>query len=96
MKDITVEDVDYAARLAKLDLSEEEKSSMTSQLRDILRYVAKLNELNTDDVEPTAHVLPLKNVWRPDRREASLNREKLLNIAPKAHEGQVRVPRVLE
>ena len=96
MKDITVQDVEYAATLAKLDLSEEEKSSMTSQLRDVLRYVAKLNELNTDDVEPTAHVLPIKNVWRADKREESLSREKVLKIAPKAHEGQVRVPRVVE
>ncbi len=96
MKEITVEDVEYAAKLAKLDLSEEEKKSMTSQLRDVLRYMAKLNELNTDDVEPTAHVLPIKNVWRPDKREPSLSRENVLKIAPKAHEGQVRVPRVVE
>jgi len=96
MKEITVEDVEYAARLAKLELSEEEKRSMTSQLRDVLRYVAKLNELNTDDVEPTAHVLPIKNVWRPDVREESLPQEKVLGIAPKARDGQHRVPRVVE
>ncbi len=96
MKEISLEDVEYAARLAKLDLSEEEKVSMTSQLGDILGYVAKLNELDTDDVEPTAHVLPIKNVWRPDKREESLSREKVLQLAPKAHEGQVRVPRVVE
>ncbi|NQT82455.1 Asp-tRNA(Asn)/Glu-tRNA(Gln) amidotransferase subunit GatC [bacterium] len=96
MKEITIEDVEYAARLAKLDLSEEERKSMTSQLRDILGYVAKLSELDTDDVEPTAHVLPIKNVWRPDERQKSLNQEEVLKIAPKAHEGQIRVPRVLE
>ncbi len=96
MKEITVEDVEYAARLAKLDLSEEEKRSMTSQLREILGYVAKLGELNTEDVEPTAHVLPIKNVWRADRRGESLSQEKVLKIAPKAQEGMLRVPRVLE
>jgi len=96
MKEITIEDVEYAARLAKLDLSEEERKSMTSQLRDILGYVAKLSELDTDDVEPTAHVLPVKNVWRTDERQRSLSQEKVLKIAPKAHEGQIRVPRVLE
>jgi aspartyl-tRNA(Asn)/glutamyl-tRNA(Gln) amidotransferase subunit C len=96
MKEITVEDVEYAARLARLELTEEEKRSMTSQVRDVLRYVAKLNELNTDDVEPTAHVLPLKNVWRADKREESLDQEKVISIAPKARDGMLRVPRVVE
>ncbi len=96
MKEITVEDVEYAARLARLELTEQEKKSMTAQLRDVLQYVAKLNELNTDDVEPTAHVLPIKNVWRPDERQESLDVEKLLKIAPKAREGMLRVPRVVE
>lgn len=96
MKEITVEDVEYAARLARLEVTEEEKKSMTSQVRDVLRYVAKLNELNTDDVEPTAHVLPLKNVWRPDKRGKSLDQEKVLGIAPKAQEGMLRVPKVVE
>ena len=106
MKEITVEDVEYAAKLAKLDLSEEEKESMTSQLREVLNYMAKLNELNTDDVEPTAHVLPIKNVWRADEREPSLEQDKtflsrrgprwVMRIAPKSHEGQIRVPRVVE
>lgn len=96
MKEITVEDVEYAANLAKLDLSDEEKESMTSQLREVLNYMAKLNELNTDDVEPTAHVLPIKNVWRADEREPSLEQDKVTKIAPKSHEGQIRVPRVVE
>jgi len=96
MKEITVDDVEYAARLARLELTEEEKRSMTAQVRDVLQYVAKLNELNTDDVEPTAHVLPLKNVWRADKTEQSLHQEKVLGIAPKAHNGMLRVPRVVE
>ncbi len=96
MKEITVEDVEYAARLAKLDLSEDEKRSMTSQLREVLNYMDKLNELNTDDVEPTTHVLPIKNVWRADEREPSLEQDKVITIAPKSHEGQIRVPRVVE
>ncbi|MDP2895634.1 MAG: Asp-tRNA(Asn)/Glu-tRNA(Gln) amidotransferase subunit GatC [bacterium] len=96
MKEITVDDVEYAARLARLELTDEEKKSMTAQVRDVLNYVAKLNELNTDDVEPTAHVLPIKNVWRPDRREESLKADDVLGMAPKTHNGMLRVPRVLE
>ncbi len=96
MKEITVEDVKYAARLARLELTEEEKKSMTAQVRDVLNYVAKLNELNTDDVEPTAHVLPIKNVWRPDQRAESLKADDVLKIAPKTQDGMLRVPRVLE
>ncbi len=96
MKEITVEDVEYAARLARLKLTDEEKKSMTSQVRDVLHYVAKLGELNTEDVEPTAHVLPIKNVWRADEREESLSPEKVLGIAPKAQDGMLRVPRVVE
>ena len=96
MKEITVDDVEYAARLARLELTEDEKKSMTAQVRDILNYVAKLNELNTDDVEPTAHVLPIKNVWRPDQRTDSLKANDVLKIAPKTHDGMLRVPRVLE
>jgi aspartyl-tRNA(Asn)/glutamyl-tRNA(Gln) amidotransferase subunit C len=96
MKEISVEDVEYAARLARLELTEEEKRSMTAQVRDVLQYMAKLNELNTDDVEPTAHVLPIKNVWRKDHRGESLKPEEVLKIAPKSQEGMLRVPRVLE
>lgn len=96
MKEITVDDVEYAARLARLELTDEEKKSMTAQVRDVLNYVAKLNELNTDDIEPTAHVLPIKNVWRPDRREESLKADDVLGMAPKTHDGMLRVPRVLE
>ena len=96
MKEISKEDVEYAAKLARLELTEDEKESMTSQLRDVLRYVAKLNELDTDAVEPTAHVLPIKNVWRQDVPEESLPLEKVLKIAPKAHDGMLRVPRVIE
>lgn len=96
MKDITVDDVEYAAKLARLELTEEEKTSMTAQVRDVLSYVAKLNELNTDDVEPTAHVLPIKNVWRPDLGAESLKADDVLQIAPKARDGMLRVPRVLE
>jgi len=96
MKEISVEDVEYAARLARLELTEEEKESMTAQVRDVLQYMAKLNELNTDEVEPTAHVLPIKNVWRQDERAESLKPEVVLKIAPKTQDGMLRVPRVLE
>ena len=93
---ITKKDVDYIARLAKLKFSEEEKERFTSQLAKIVGYIQKLNELNTEGVEPTAHVLPLKNVTRPDEVRPSLDRAVILELAPRSGEGFIKVPQVIE
>jgi aspartyl-tRNA(Asn)/glutamyl-tRNA(Gln) amidotransferase subunit C len=66
---ITKKDVEHVARLARLALSEEEKERYTAQLGSILEYIGKLNELDTRDVPPTSHVLPMSNVWREDATE---------------------------
>ena len=96
MKEITVKEIEYIAELARLHLTDEEKKLITPQLQDILSYVEKLNELDTAGVEPTAHILPLKNVWRPDERKKSLDQQKVPEMAPKKQEGMFRVPRVIE
>ena len=96
MKEIGTEDVEHVAMLARLELDEGEKQAMTSQLRDILHYVEKLNELDTEAVEPTAHILPVRNVARPDEVRPSLGPEAVLQNAPKRTGQLFQVPRVVE
>ena len=68
---ITVKEVEYVARLAYLDLDQGEKEKFTDQLNRILEYMEKLNELDTSEVEPTSHVLPMINAFREDKVEDS-------------------------
>lgn len=89
-------DIEYVARLARLQLSKEEKERFAKQLADILRYVEKLNQLDTKNVEPTAHILPMKNIWRKDKTQVSLRHELLKRIMPEEHEGFFKVPPVIE
>lgn len=93
---ITLKDVEHVANLARLELSNEEKEQFTGQLNAILKYAEKLNGLNTDDVEPTSHVLPITNVMREDVTRESLPIEKVLLNAPDEEEGHFKVPAVLE
>lgn len=93
---IQVKDVEYVAKLARLNLSDEERETFTGQLNAILQYADKLNELNTDDVEPTTHVLHLSNVMREDVVKESLPQEKVFLNAPEEEDGQFKVPAVLE
>ncbi|MFD1884119.1 Asp-tRNA(Asn)/Glu-tRNA(Gln) amidotransferase subunit GatC [Paenibacillus wenxiniae] len=93
---INISDVEHVAKLARLDLSEEEKEMFTAQLSAILKYAEKLNELDTDNVEPTTHVLHVSNVMRDDEVKESLPIEKVLRNAPDDENGQFKVPAVLE
>jgi aspartyl-tRNA(Asn)/glutamyl-tRNA(Gln) amidotransferase subunit C len=95
---ITKKDVDHVARLARLSLSEEEKEKYTAQLASILTYIEKLNELNTDHVPPTTHVLPVANVWREDQLAgAELGApEAILNNAPEREGPFFKVRKVIE
>lgn len=93
---ISKEEVYKVAELARLKLSEEEAERFTSQLNDILEFANKLNELDTDYVEPTSHVLPMINVMREDEVRPSLDREKVLKNAPEHQDGMFRVPAVFE
>lgn len=93
---ISIQDVEHVAKLARLELSEQEQQRLTEQLNAILKYAEKLNELNTDDVEPTSHPMPLSNVMREDVSRPSLPIEKVLLNAPDEEDGQIKVPAVLE
>jgi aspartyl-tRNA(Asn)/glutamyl-tRNA(Gln) amidotransferase subunit C len=93
---ITMKDVEHVANLARLELSEQEKNEFTEQLNAILKYAEKLNELDTDNVEPTSHPVPLSNVMREDVTKPSLPIEKVLLNAPDEEDGQIKVPAVLE
>jgi len=93
---ITVKDVEHVANLARLTLSDEEKEKFTDQLNAILKYAEKLGELDTENVEPTTHVLPIVNVTREDENRPSWPIEKVLQNAPDEEDGQFKVPAVLE
>ena len=93
---ITRKDVDHVALLGRLELTEEEKDMYTRQLNDILGYFQSLERLNTENVQPTAHVLPLKNVFREDIEKKSYPIEKVLANAPEPHGNFFRVPRVID
>lgn len=93
---ITIKDVEHVANLARLELNDEEKQQFTEQLNAILKYAEQLNELDTEHVEPTSHVLQLSNVMRNDEVRPSWPLEKVLLNAPDEEDGQIKVPAVLE
>jgi len=82
----------HVARLARLDLSEDELERMAGELSKILDHVERISELELDGVEPTSHVVALENVLRPDEPRPSWPRERVLEPAPDADEGAFRVP----
>lgn len=88
--------IEYVALLARLELTDEEKALFSRQLDSIIKYIDKLNELDTTDIEPTSHVLPMKNVFRADELRPSLSRDRALQNAPEESEGFYRVPRIIE
>ncbi|NKB71387.1 MAG: Asp-tRNA(Asn)/Glu-tRNA(Gln) amidotransferase subunit GatC [Candidatus Latescibacteria bacterium] len=92
---VTLENVRGVAALARLELSPEEEERLTGELNRILEYMDKLNELNTEDVTLTAHVVPMANAFRADRAELSPARERILRAAPELEDGYFRVPRVI-
>ena len=90
------EEVEHVALLARLDLTEEEKTRYTEELNQILAHFEKLNELDTAETPPTSHVMPMTNVFRADEVRPSLPVEEVLANAPDAAEDSFRVPRVVE
>jgi len=82
----------HVAKLARLNLSQEEVERMASELSGILDHVEHINELDLDDVEPTSHVVAVENVLRPDEARPSWPQEDVLEPAPDPASGAFRVP----
>jgi len=93
---ITRAEVEHVARLARLELSDEEKETFTGQMDAILAYVDKLNGLDTTGIVPTAHAVPMENAFRDDVETPSIGVESALANAPDRVEGFFRVPKVIE
>jgi aspartyl-tRNA(Asn)/glutamyl-tRNA(Gln) amidotransferase subunit C len=93
---ISKEEVRYIAHLARLGLTADEIAHFQGQLEGILAYVDKLKTLDVSAIDPTAHVLDLKNVLRPDEPRPSLETEKALRIAPQRQNNFYKVPKVIE
>ena len=88
--------VRHIAHLARLKLTDQEVAVFRRQLSDILRYVAKLNELDVTGVEPTAHPLPVRNVFRADEPHEPYTPERALANAPQREGSFFKVPKVIE
>lgn len=95
MSRISNDQVKHVANLARLALTDEEAEKMTKQLDAIITFAEQLNELDTENVEPTYHVLDMKNVLREDIPQPGLPREEVLKNAPEHQDGQFKVPSIL-
>ncbi len=87
--------MEYLEILSQISLTEEEKQETAGELKKILAYMEKLEELDTDGVEPMSHVFPVQNVFREDIVEREDQREALLENAPQKKEGQYLVPKTV-
>jgi len=93
---ISKDDVTKVAELARLEVTEEETKIFTEQLGNILEYIEKLNELDTDNVEPTSHVLDISTPLREDKVVKWLSIEEVLQNAPESEDNFFVVPQVIE
>jgi aspartyl-tRNA(Asn)/glutamyl-tRNA(Gln) amidotransferase subunit C len=89
-------DVKYVAHLARIALTADEQEKFGAQLSNILGYIEKLNQLDVGQIEPTAHAVPLVNVFRPDEVRPSLPNEEALRNAPASANGLFMVPKIVE
>ena len=91
---ITVKDVEHVAKLARLELTEEEKELYTKQLGDVLKYVDQMNEIDTSNVKPMTQVIDFVNVMREDKVEYEHTKEELMANAPDEENGFFKVPKI--
>jgi len=92
---ISKKEVEHIAWLARIELSEEEKALFTEQFNEILDYFEKIDEVETEEVSPTYHVLDLVNVYREDEVLSSLSIEEALKNAPKKEKQFLKAPRIV-
>ena len=91
---ITIEDVEHVAKLARLELTEEEKIKFTTQLGDVLKYVDQMNEVDTTGVEPMAHAIDFVNVMRDDVVKYEQSKEELMKNAQSEENGFFKVQKI--
>lgn len=90
-------DVDAVANLARLELTNNEKSSLSEDMEGIVAYVDMLSQLNVDGIEPTAHAVPLTNVLRDDQAGISFSRDAFIANAPDSIDDElIKVPKVID
>lgn len=92
---VSLDEVRHLAALSEINLNDDELTSLTTDIDNIVDYINQLDELDTDNVGPTFQLTGLHNIWREDTIEPQLPREKLLELAPAAENNQVKVPKVL-
>lgn len=93
---VTREDVENVALLSRLRIDEKDMDKNIQELSDFLEYVDRLQQVDTENVMPTAHVLPIQNVFREDVVKPSLDRDLALSNAPESEDGYFRVPKIIE
>lgn len=93
---ISNKDVKEVADLARLEIEEEQLDKFTNQFENILKFISKLDELNTDDIEPTSHVLDMPTPLREDKVEEWLSQDEALKNAPQREDEFFGVPKVIE
>ena len=95
---LTKQEIEHVAKLARLELSEEEINKYGEQLSGVLSYIDQLREVDTSGIEPTAQVTGLQNSWREDVVDDwnDESRQAAINLAPDVEDGQLKVRRVLE
>ena len=92
---ITKEEVLYVARLARLDLDADAIDKFAGQIDEILGYIDKLNQVDTEGIQPTSHAISLTNAFREDVERQHLDRDRVLANAPEAEEGCFVVPKIV-
>jgi aspartyl-tRNA(Asn)/glutamyl-tRNA(Gln) amidotransferase subunit C len=93
---ITREELEHLALLSGMTLGARETDSLLVDVENIIKYISMLDELDTDDVEPTFQVFEMENAWRPDEVEDKLaSREGLLSLTDDVKDHQIKIPKVL-
>ena len=92
---LSEKDVQYVAKLSRLEVTDQETAKYTQQLANILQYVEQLNKLDTANVEPMTHPLDMKNVFRKDEVKPSLTQTEVLSNGPEVQSGHFKVPKIM-
>ncbi len=89
-------DIDYVASLARIKLTEKEKATFSEQLGEVLDHFRKLQAIDVEGIEPTAHAFPFHNIWQDDEPGEAFTPDEALRNAPARRQNQIVVPKVVE